>query len=123
MKLSREEIKARTRWLVDEFSEDDFDITELRSVRIFKVLHPIACELEKLGYPCTTDGRDIVTTIDCFKVDTGELPIPDNDYEKFKQMVLAGEYDMSFNIDLEETPEMTKAINEALVAGRTHITY
>ena len=123
MKLSREEIKARAKQMEDKFSEESFDTAELFSVRIFKTLHSIACKLEELGYPCVADARNIISIIDHFKLDTSKLPIPDDDYEKFKQMVLAGEYDMISDLDLEETPEMTKSIEEALASGRTHITY
>lgn len=123
MELSREEIKARAKKMADKFSEEDFDITELPSIKIFKALHPIVCELEELGYPCITDARNIVNIIDHFKLDTSKLSIPGDNYEKFKQMVFAGEYDMTSNIDLEETSEMTKAIEDALASGRTHITY
>lgn len=123
IKLSREEIKARAKQMADKFSEDRFDVAELSSVKIFKTLHPIACNLEELGYSCITDARNIVSIIDHFKLDTSKMPIPDGDYKKFRQMVLAGEYNMISDLDLEETPEMTNAIEKALASGRTHITY
>ncbi len=120
--MSSEEIKARAKRMTD-ISEESFDVAELPSVKTFKILHPIACKLEELGYPCITDARNIIHIIDHFKIDTLKLPIPDGNYKKFRGCVLAGEYDMISDFDLEETPEMTKAIEEALASGRTHITY
>ena len=69
------------------------------------------------------DGKEVISVIETFNVDTSKLSIPDGDYAKFRKDVLAGDYDVISDTDLEETPEMTKAIEEALASGKTHITY
>lgn len=119
MKLSREEIKARAKQMASIMQPDE----ELCRLHKIKLLYVLSNQLTELGFDCIADGREIVSIIDNFNVDTSKLSIPGDDYVKFREDVLAGEYDVKCSDELIQTDEQKKYIDDAVKSGKAHIMY
>lgn len=120
MKLSREEIKVRARRMASIMEPS---AEELETLKKIKLLQELSNQLMEIGYFCMTNGREIISIIDRFSVDTSKLSIPNNDYEKFRASVLAGDYDMVYAGELVQTEEMKNSIDDAVKSRKAHIMY
>lgn len=119
MKLSREEIKARAKQMASIMQPDE----ELCRLHKMKLLHVLSNQLMELGFDCMADGREIISIIENFNVDTSKLSVPDGDYAKFREGILAGNYDMKCSGELIQTDDQKKYINDAVKSGKAHIMY
>ena len=119
MKLSREEIKERAKKMASIMQPEE----ELDRLHKMRLLHVLSNQLMELGFDCIADGREIISIIENFNVDTSKLSIPDGNYTKFRECVLAGNYDIKCSDELIQTDEQKKYINDAVKSGKAHIMY
>ena len=117
--IGREEIKERARRMASIMQPEE----ELERLHKLGLLYTLSNQLMELGFDCMADGKEVISVIETFNVDTSKMSIPDGDYAKFRKDVLAGDYDTKCSDELTLTDEQKKYIDDAVKAGKAHIMY
>lgn len=95
------------------------DLPKYEPPKYMLLIDDIMRKLYAMGYFCE-DEHDIVKHIEENNIDASQFEFPEGDYEKFKENLDAGEYDVNIHWMTDEHREQLK---RDLAAGKISITY